>query len=242
MRLRWILQIPLFGRRCVMDLWSRVVSAAASRGDAAGGAWRMRGLWREGGDDGITATPVTRLATTRGRHRFWQIRVLFVVRVFAAARCSVWRQRRVRALGRGRKRLRGVVVHRRRIGGGLRLDVHGRVDMRRGRGVSHVIAECEASLRRQDFVTYNLRRSRTWTNLGLGSLPSRQRAKAGRRLGLVLLPITAARRRSLRRAPTHCEADKTAARHQLVLTLLAASPRAWSPCQLSQAEQLPPPS
>ena len=101
-----------------MELWCRVVPAAARRGEAAGGAWRMRLLWREGGDDGITATPVAHPAATRGMHRLGRTGGFFAVRAVAAARCSVWRQRRVRAVGSGRKWLRGVVVHRRRIGAG----------------------------------------------------------------------------------------------------------------------------
>jgi hypothetical protein len=184
-------------RRSCLDLRDGAMLAPACRGDAAARAWRVGLLWRERvGDDGIATAPIaTRsLASTLGaEYLLLRVRVLLIVCIFVLIRRGVGR--RVKGLAnvvgvRGRYRLRRVLgFHSGESVLRLRNDVHqrretGLEDLRSRRGGGHVIAEAEASLRRgKTLVTYDLRSQglgrRSWAWLQ----PSRERAKAGHRLG-----------------------------------------------------------
>lgn len=128
---------------------------SACRRDAAGWAWRVGSLWRERvRDDGImTAAIAGCFAASIYAALLSRVCVLFSICVFAidpyCVRCQLMRSlAAIRVCGR--KRHRWVLgVHCRRIGAGLRIDVHqqreaSRGDMRSRRGVEHVIAQVMA--------------------------------------------------------------------------------------------------
>ena len=85
------------------------VALLASRGDAAGWAWRRSGLWRERvRDDGVvSATLAAALATAlySGVVGRVLVSVLFIVYMFVAIRIAVWRGRLLSCKG-GRRRRR----------------------------------------------------------------------------------------------------------------------------------------